>query len=78
MTEYGGMKKLIEFFKANRGTQKKLAEHLGLQPSTVSQWKSVPPEYVPEVSEFTGISREELIPEVFRPARDVQAQETAL
>jgi DNA-binding transcriptional regulator YdaS (Cro superfamily) len=67
------MQKLTEFFKANRGTQKKLAEHLGLQPSTVSQWKSVPPEYVPEVAEFTGLSREELIPEVFRPARETAA-----
>jgi len=64
------MEKLIEFFKANRGTQKRLAERLRLQPSTVSQWKSVPPEYVPEVAEFTGISREDLIPEVFRPARE--------
>lgn len=64
------MEKLIEYFKANRGMQRRLAEYLGLQPSTVSQWKSIPPEYIPEVSGFTGIPREDLIPDVFRPARE--------
>lgn len=64
------MEKLIEFFKANRGKQKLLAERLGLQPSTVSQWRSVPVEYLPEVSEFTGIPRQELCPDAFRPARE--------
>lgn len=65
------MEKLAEYFKANRGTQIMLAKHLGLQPSTVSQWKSVPVEYLPEVSAFTGIPREELVPDAFRPAREV-------
>lgn len=67
------MEKLIEYFKANRGTQKRLAEHLGLQPSTVSQWKSVPVEYLPEVAGFTGIPREDLVPDAFRPARETTA-----
>lgn len=64
------MEKLIEYFKANRGMQLKLARHLGLQPSTVSQWKSIPVEYLPEVSDFTGIPREHLVPDAFRPARE--------
>lgn len=64
------MEKLNEFFKANRGMQVRLAEHLGLQPSTISQWKNVPVEYLPEVSEFTGISRAELVPDAFRPAKE--------
>lgn len=64
------MEKLIEFFKANRGMQVRLARHLGLQPSTVSQWRSVPVEHLPEVSKFTGIPREELVPDAFRPARE--------
>jgi DNA-binding transcriptional regulator YdaS (Cro superfamily) len=64
------MEKLIEYFKANRGMQLKLAKHLGLQPSTVSQWKSVPVDHLPEVAEFTGIPREELLPDAFRPARE--------
>jgi len=65
------MEKLIEFFKANRGMQVRLARHLKLQPSTVSQWKTVPVEYLPEVSDFTGIAREELVPDAFREAREV-------
>lgn len=65
------MEKLIEFFKANRGSQLRLARHLGLQPSTVSQWKSVPVDHLPEVESFTGIPREELLPDAFRAAREV-------
>jgi DNA-binding transcriptional regulator YdaS (Cro superfamily) len=67
------MEKLTEFFKANRGKQKLLAERLGLQPSTVSQWRSVPVEYLPEVADFTGIPRDELCPDAFRPARESAA-----
>ena len=72
----GGMEPLSAYFKANRGKQKELAEKLGLYPSTISQWKAVPPEYVPEVSAFTGIPREELVPDAFREARDGFAQES--
>jgi DNA-binding transcriptional regulator YdaS (Cro superfamily) len=68
------MEKLIEHFKANRGTQSRLAEHLGLQPSTVSQWKEVPAQYVLEVERMTGVSRHDLRPDVFGEA---QASETA-
>jgi DNA-binding transcriptional regulator YdaS (Cro superfamily) len=64
------MDKLIEYFKANRGMQIKLARHLNLQPSTVSQWQAVPVQYLPEVSAFTGIPREDLVPDAFRPARE--------
>jgi DNA-binding transcriptional regulator YdaS (Cro superfamily) len=70
------MEKLIEFFKANRGTQLRLAKRLGLQPSTVSQWKSVPPEHALTVEDFTGISRHELRPDVFGPQPE-QARATA-
>ena len=67
------MEKLNEFFKANRGMQVKLAERLGLRPSTISQWETVPVKYLPEVSEFTGIPREDLCPDAFRPARESAA-----
>jgi DNA-binding transcriptional regulator YdaS (Cro superfamily) len=63
------MEKLNEFFKANRGMQIRLARHLGLQPSTVSQWRSVPVEHLAEVADFTGIAREELLPDAFREPR---------
>jgi DNA-binding transcriptional regulator YdaS (Cro superfamily) len=67
------MEKLNEYFKANRGTQIRLARYLGLQPSTVSQWKTVPVKYLPEVSGFTGIPREELVSDAFRAEKDAAA-----
>ena len=62
------MEKLIEYLKANRGTQTRLTKILGLQPSTISQWKAVPPEHVLGVEQFTGISRYDLRPDVFGEA----------
>lgn len=64
------MEQLIAYFKANRGKQKELAEKLGLSPSTVSQWKAVPVDHLAEVSAFTGIPRQDLLPAAYRPARD--------
>ena len=63
------MEELIAYLKANRGKQTELAAALGLQPSTVSQWKAVPIEHVAEVSAFTGIAREVLCPDAFRPVK---------
>ncbi|MCA1490118.1 helix-turn-helix domain-containing protein [Ensifer sp. NBAIM29] len=65
------MQRLRNYFKANRGAQSRLAEHLGLWPSTISQWKQVPVEHLAEVSAFTGISRSQLLPEAFKPAPSV-------
>jgi len=65
------MDKLIEYFKANRGQAVRLAKRLNLYPSTISQWKSVPVEHLAEVEEFTGIPRQELLPEAFRDAKAV-------
>lgn len=65
------MDKLVEYLKAERGRLSRLATRIGKSPSAISQWKSVPVEHLPEVSEFTGIPREHLLPEAFRPAREV-------
>lgn len=65
------MNKLTEYLKANRGQAVRLADHLGLRPSTISQWKSVPVEHLAEVEDFTGIPRQELLPEAFRDAKPV-------
>lgn len=64
------MDKLTEYLKSNRGMMIRLAERLGLRPSTISQWKSVPVEHLAEVEAFTGIPRQDLLPEAFRPARE--------
>lgn len=59
------MEKLTEYLKANRGKAKKLAEHLGLSPSTISQWKNVPPEHLRGIEDFTGIPRQQLRPDLY-------------
>lgn len=64
------MEKLTAYLKAERGRLTKLAEHVGVNPSAVSQWKSVPVEHLAEVEAFTGIPRQELLPEAFRAARE--------
>lgn len=70
MGETTEMEKLNEYLKANRGQAIRLAAYLGLRPSTISQWKSVPVEHVAEVEKFTGIDRRHLIPDAFREAKD--------
>lgn len=60
------MEHLTAFFKAHRGQQIALAKHLGLYPSTVSQWKDVPPEHVRKVHEFTGIPLAKLRPDLYK------------
>lgn len=59
------MEQLVAYLKSNRGQQIALAKHLGLYPSTVSQWKQVPAEHVRRVSEFTGIPMAVLRPDIF-------------
>lgn len=59
------MEQLVAYLKSNRGQQIALARHLGLSPSTVSQWKDVPPEHVRRVAEFTGISPATLRPDLY-------------
>lgn len=61
----GGMEHLIAYFKTHRGKQRELAEYLKLWPSTVSQWKAVPPDHVRSVSEFTGIPPAKLRPDLY-------------
>ncbi len=72
-----GMEKFNEYFKAHHGEKRRLAESLNLAPSTVTQWKSIPVEYLPEISAWTGIPREELVPDAFREARKLISEETA-
>ncbi|MDW9814958.1 hypothetical protein GOB25_07730 [Sinorhizobium meliloti] len=63
------MEKLTAYLKAERGRLRDLAKICRVRPSAISQWKSIPVEHVPEVSAFTGIPKEELVPDVFRAPR---------
>ena len=47
-----------------------LARHLGCKSQAISQWNRVPAERVLDVERITGISRELLRPDLYRP-RDV-------
>ncbi len=63
------MEKLTAYLKAERGRLRDLAKICDVEPGAISQWKSVPVKHLPEVSAFTGIPREELVPDAFRPPR---------
>jgi DNA-binding transcriptional regulator YdaS (Cro superfamily) len=60
------------------GGQKALATHLSVSPQAVNQWvkrsRPVPPRLALAIESLTGVSRHELRPDVFGPARtDEQA-----
>ena len=62
--EETGIAKAVAMFK----TQTALAQKLSRKPQTVSKWVAkgeVPSAAVKEVSDLTGIPREELCPSVF-------------
>lgn len=67
-----GIHVLRDWLKDERGRSSRLAEHLGITYGTISQWKTVPTHRVAEISAFTGIERESLVPDAFRPAREGQ------
>lgn len=50
------------------GGSSALARQLKITPQAVSQWPRVPAERVVEVERITGIPREELRPDLYRPA----------
>lgn len=45
-----------------------LATHLHINPSAIPQWKRVPVHHVHQVAALTGITVEELRPDVFQPS----------
>ena len=71
------MEHLIAYFKANRGQQKRLADELGLYPSTVSQWKDIPAEHVRKVADFTGIAPVLLRPDLFEGMESTSVEAAA-
>lgn len=65
---YSGVMKLIEYVKG-RGSQRDLADKLGITPVLISQWanvlRPVPPERCVEIERATGgeVSRKDLRPD---------------
>jgi DNA-binding transcriptional regulator YdaS (Cro superfamily) len=43
----------------------RLAEHLGIVPSAVTQWRRVPARHVPRVAALTGIPGCEIRPDMY-------------
>lgn len=56
----------INLIRARYGLAAALARHLGLRPSTISEWHAVPAHHVSKVARFSGIPREELRPDIFQ------------
>lgn len=48
------------------GGQSALARKLGISQQSIQQWVVVPVKRVKQVSEITGVPREELAPELFK------------
>lgn len=48
------------------GGQSALARKLGISQQSIQQWVVVPLKRVKQVSEITGVPREELAPELFK------------
>lgn len=59
------MDDLLTWLDEERGRRSALCKHLQILPSSLSQWREVPPKRVLEIEAFTGISRHRLAPEVF-------------
>lgn len=46
-------------------TKSQIAAHLGIKKQNLTRWKKVPPHYVAQISELTGLPREQILPSVF-------------
>ena len=42
-----------------------IAAHLGIRKQNLTRWRAVPPKYVAQLSELTGLPREYILPSVF-------------
>ena len=54
----------------NAGGPSKLARLLKLTPQAVSQWTDVPVKYLIAVEREGGVPRQELLPDLYKPASD--------
>ena len=56
---------LIEWIKAERGRLQRLADSQGITHAAIKQWDKVPADRVVAISEFTGIPRQLLRPDLY-------------
>lgn len=65
MTPQEALKQAI----ANVGSQTAIADHFGIEPAAITQWKraGVPANRVLAMEELSGVSRHALRPDVFGP-----------
>lgn len=65
---------LNDWLDGDRGRLKAMAEHFGVTPSAVSQWRTngVPPSRMKAVRDFTGgqVTLDDLLPEVMGRASE--------
>lgn len=59
------MEALQAYFKANWGSQRRLAAALGITPHAFHRWTQVPAERVLAIERYTGISRHDLRPDIY-------------
>ena len=50
-----------------------LSRHLGISSQAIAQWRQAPPARVIEIEKLTGVSRHELRPDIFGPAKPGEA-----
>lgn len=56
----------VRRFRAIRGQATEIARACGIERAAVYQWKKVPAHWVYPVSDITGMSPEEIRPDIFR------------
>lgn len=59
------MDKLNTWIKAERGRLTKLALAIKVTPGAITQWSEVPAKRLVDVSDVTGIPRQELRPDLY-------------
>jgi DNA-binding transcriptional regulator YdaS (Cro superfamily) len=68
------MKHLIAYLDEQRGRRFELAKALGITPGAISQWDRVPIQRVHDIARITGLSPEQLRPDIFKPTRQTNDQ----
>lgn len=59
------MEHLLKHIRSERGRLRDLAKALEVSPSTILTWKQVPPIYCLRIEAITGVSRNDLRPDIY-------------